>query len=281
MAEKVSHLIFDVESVADGELIAAVRYPGDGLSPEDAIKRYHQELMEDKGTTFVPLTFQIPIAVVVAKVSRSFKLIDIVSLDAPKYRPHVITENFWRGWELYQQPQWVTFNGRTFDLPLMEFSAFRYGIPLAGWFKSDGYRSPRHRFHTDSHLDLQELLTNFGATRCNGGLNLLAQMLGKPGKMGLNGDQVQAEFDAGNSQAICDYCRCDVLDTYFVFLRAMVLTGKLTLQQEAKRIAGAKAWIEERTAESEATQPTWRNGVNGKTLGKLNNQWRETVTVKQ
>lgn len=36
MAEKVSHLIFDVESVADGELIARVRYPDDGLSPADA-----------------------------------------------------------------------------------------------------------------------------------------------------------------------------------------------------------------------------------------------------
>ena len=96
MSEEVSHLVFDCESIADGALIAKVRYPGESLSPEDAIARYQAELMETKGTTFIPYTFQVPISVVIAKVAKDFRLIDIVSLDEPQFRSHVITAHFWR-----------------------------------------------------------------------------------------------------------------------------------------------------------------------------------------
>lgn len=254
MAEKVSHLIFDVESVADGELVSKVRYPGAGYTPTEAIATYQDELMENNGTTFVPYTYQVPVAVVVAKVADDLRLIDLVSLDEPAFRPHVMTEKFWRGWEAYKQPQWVTFNGRSFDMPLMELAAFRYGISIPRWFKSDGYRSPRNRYNVDMHFDLQDALTNFGAARCHGGLNLVAQMLGKPGKMDIRGDQVQQQYDAGQFDAISDYCRCDVLDTYFVFLRTQVVMGKISLEQEIELVAEAKRWIEERADDSEAYQ---------------------------
>lgn len=252
MAEQVSYLIFDAESVADKELIAKVRYPEEGLSGDQALQRYQAELMEQRGTTFVPFTYQIPATVVIAKVSAKFELLDLVSLDEPEFRSHVMTAHFWKGWEVYRRPTWVTFNGRTFDLPLMEMAAFRYGISLQKWYVSDGYRSPRNRYSTESHLDLQELLTNYGSVRFNGGLNLVAQILGKPGKMGMTGDQVQGTWDAGGKQQVSDYCRNDVLDTYFVFLRAMVVTGRLTLEKELKLVANTKKWIEQRSDECKA-----------------------------
>lgn len=252
MPKEVAHLVFDCESIADGELIAKVRYPNEGLSGPEAIAKYQDELMETKGTTFIPYTFQVPITVVVAKVAKDFRVVDIVSLDEPNFRPHVITAHFWKGWQVYKRPQWVTFNGRTFDIPLMELAAYRFGISLPQWFKSDGYRSPRNRYSTDSHLDLQDLLTNFSATRFNGGLNLAAQMLGKPGKITLTGDQVQDQYDQGDLQGISDYCRCDVLDTYFVFLRSMVLSGKLTVEKEIKIVEESKKWISDRAEECEA-----------------------------
>lgn len=252
MSEQVSHLVFDCESIADGALIAKVRYPGENLSAEQAVARYQAELLETKGSTFIPHTFQIPIAVVIAKVTKDYRLLDIVSLDEPQFRSHVITAHFWKGWEVYKRPQWVTFNGRTFDLPLMELAAYRYGISIKAWFKNDGYRSPRNRYSVDSHLDLQDLLTNFSATRFNGGLNLATKMLGKPGKMDVTGDQVQQQYDDGDLVGISDYCRCDVLDTYFVFLRSMVLTGQLTLEQEVEIIAETKQWIQDRAETCDA-----------------------------
>ena len=252
MSDKITHLVFDCESIADGDLISAVRYPGESLNAAEAVERYQAELLEEKGVTFIPATFQIPIAVVIAKVTADYRLADIVSLDEPKFRSHVITTHFWKGWDLYHRPQWVTFNGRSFDLPLMELAAFRYGIPIPAWFKNDGYRSPRNRFSIDSHLDLQELLTNHSAIRFNGGLNLASKMLGKPGKMSITGDQVQQQWNDGDLIGISDYCRCDVLDTYFVFLRSMVVTGKLSLEDELAITEETRQWIEARAEQCQA-----------------------------
>ncbi len=70
--------------------------------------------------------------------------------------------------------------------------------------------------------------------------------------MGLTGDQVQQQHDDGNLMAISDYCRCDVLDTYFVFLRTQVLMGNANLEQELELVQQAKAWIEERADSCEA-----------------------------
>ena len=35
-----------------------------------------------------------------------------------------MTEHFWRGWEKYGRPTLVSFNGRTFDLPLWSWPRF-------------------------------------------------------------------------------------------------------------------------------------------------------------
>ena len=144
----------------------------------------------------------------------------------------------------------------------MELAAYRFGISLPKWFKSDGYKSPRNRFNSNAHLDLQDVLTNHGAARCNGGLNLVAQLLGKPGKMGLTGDKVQEQWDAGHKMAISDYCRCDVLDTYFVFLRTQVLTGKITLTEEIELVQSSKEWIEQRAESCEAYASYLKNWTN-------------------
>lgn len=251
MAAAVRYLVFDIESVADPELVAKLRYAGESVEPAEAVRRYRDELMEKYDSDFIPYTFQVPVSVAVGKVTADFHLGDVVVLDEPQFRPHVITENFWRGWEKYQRPTLVSFNGRGFDVPLLELAAFRYGISVPGWFRAGGrsFEQPRSRYNTSSHLDLCELLTNFGSTRLHGGLNLAANLLGKPGKMDVQGHMVQDMYDAGRLEEINDYCRCDVLDTYFVFLRSRVLTGQLGLQGEQELIAKTKAWLHQKADE--------------------------------
>ncbi len=240
------YLVFDVESIADGDLVSKIRFPGQGLTAAAAVARYREELMEKYETDFIPYTFQVPISVAVGKVSADYRLMELVVLDEPQYRPHVITEYFWRGWDRYARPTLVSFNGRTFDLPLLELAAFRYGIAVPGWFNVDAmsYEQFRNRYNLKSHIDLQELLTNFGSARFSGGLNLAASLLGKPGKMDVQGHMVQDMFDRQELAEINNYCRCDVLDTYFVFLRTRVMLGKLGLEQEQALIAEAKQMLE-------------------------------------
>jgi 3'-5' exonuclease len=248
----VRYLVFDVESVADGALVARIRYPGERMEPAEAVARYRAELIEKYGNDFIPYTFQVPISVVVAKVDASFHLLDVVAIDEPEFRSHIITEHFWRGWESYGRPTLISFNGRTFDIPLLELAAFRYGISLPGWFNVAGkqYEQPRNRYNNETHLDLHDVLTNYGASRFTGGLNLAANLLGKPGKMDVQGHMVQDLYNAGRLAEINDYCRCDVLDTYFVLLRTAVLLGWLKLDDEQGVVASARDWLEAKASES-------------------------------
>ena len=126
----IKYLVFDIETAVDGKLVADLRYTGEGLSPREV----QAELEQERGSTFIPHTFHVPVAVVVAKVTGDSRLADLVALDAPDNRPHVLTRDFWRGWERYKKPTLITFNGRTFDVPVLEMAAFRYGLSIPGWF---------------------------------------------------------------------------------------------------------------------------------------------------
>lgn len=248
---KVSYLIFDVETIGDGELISRVKYPDLGLDAAAALRRFRDELLEQTGRDVLPFTFVLPISVAVVKVGPDFELLDVAVLDEPLYRPHVIAQGFWQGWRHYERPMLITFNGRGYDVPVLELAAYRYGIPLPDWFNTQAptYEQFRNRYNKTSHLDLMDFFSNYGATRVTGGLNLLANLIGKPGKSGVDGSQVQDMYDAGQVKEINDYCRADVLDTYFVFLRTRVLQGQLSLNREHELVHRTRLWLEERQHE--------------------------------
>ena len=243
----IEYLVFDIETVGDGDLIQRVRYPEDELSSEEAIHRFQSELLEQTGRDVLPPTFTLPVSVAIGKVTSDFQLADLIVLDAPEFRPEEITRRFWQGWSHYDRPRFVTFNGRGYDLPVMELAAFRYGISLPAWFnvESRSWEQSRNRYNIDCHIDLCDLFSNFGAVRMNGGLNLMASLIDKPGKSGVDGSQVQQMYFDGKLDEINDYCRCDVLDTYFVFLRSRVLLGHLTLEDEQELTQLTRSTLED------------------------------------
>jgi 3'-5' exonuclease len=242
-ATRTAFLVVDSESIPDGRLLNLVKYGDQGLTEEQAIEKAREEARQNSntGSDFIPVTFQIPVAVCVARVGADFSLQAVACLDSPLYRPKEIVKKFWLGLSFYTRTKLVTFNGRSFDLPLLELAAFRYGFPARDYFARG-----RNRFNGD--LDLMDWMTNFGACRgFAGGLDLLAKMLGKPGKMDVSGDQVYEMYRAGRYQEINDYCMFDTLDTYFVFLRTRILTGDVTPEQEAELVAKAKKTLAAQT----------------------------------
>lgn len=244
--EDVRFLLFDIESVADPNLVAKVRHPEGGVGPSEAIREYRDELMEKKGSDFIPYTFQVPVSLALAKISGDFTISGLGVLKFEDGGPGEIARRFWRGWEHYRKPTLVTFNGRGFDIPLLELTAFRYGIPIEAWMAvgAKSFDQPRNRYNIGAHLDLCDILTNYGATHFAGGLNLAAKLLKKPGKIETCGDMVQDLFDAGELDKIHRYCRCDVLDSYFVFLRLMVLSGRLDPPEEEMLIHKTRQWLD-------------------------------------
>ena len=237
-ATRTAFLVIDTESVPDGDLIARVKYPGDKLTADEAIERARTEarVASPTGSDFLPVTFQVPVAACAIRVGLDFRMQKLSCLDSPHYRQNEVVKKFWWGLDFYKA-KLVTFNGRGFDVPLMELAAFRNGINIG-----EHIRKSRNRYN--GGLDLLEFFTNYGAYRVVGGLNLLAKMIGLPGKMDVKGDQVLDLHRAGDLKAINEYCLCDTLDTYFIFLRTRVLTGEIDAEEEQKLLALARETLE-------------------------------------
>ena len=113
-----------------------MRYPDQPqLTREQAIARYRAELVEQTGSDFIPGTFQLPVSIAAVMVGPDYRMQRLTTIDRPQLRPQVITRKFWQGWRQFGQPTFVTFNGRGFDVPVMELAAYRYGVSIPEWFQ--------------------------------------------------------------------------------------------------------------------------------------------------
>jgi predicted PolB exonuclease-like 3'-5' exonuclease len=122
------------------------------------------------------------------------------------------------------RPVLVTYNGRVFDLPVIALRSLSHGVPL-GWYYRD--KGVRYRYSDEGHLDLCDWLADHGATR-SGSLEAIVKLIGLPGKIGVDGSQVEGMYRAGQLAAVQSYCLSDVVQTALLFLRFRVLQGVLS-----------------------------------------------------
>jgi len=120
-------------------------------------------------------------------------------------------------------PQLVTFNGSSFDLPVLRYRAMTHKVSALGL-------SARPYFHryTDDAIDLCDVLSSF-APGAKATLHELCRVMGLPGKPDdIDGGEVEKYFHEGRIKEIADYCESDVVNTYRVWLRYELFRGKLT-----------------------------------------------------
>ncbi|HXD90058.1 MAG TPA: 3'-5' exonuclease [Candidatus Binataceae bacterium] len=214
--------VFDIETRIDKRLLNQVFFAHEAISDDEAFTRFKQDPRNRSGD-FMPLTLHLPIAIAVGDVGDDYVLRSVESLAAEDYSEENLVREFWRRMESFAGVL-VSFNGRGFDLPVLELAALRHGISAPHYFASAD--SPRIR-HGGRHLDLYDFLCNFGATGLRGGMDLLLKMIAMPGKTAMDGSQVQEYFEAGRLAEIQRYCRADVIRTYFLFLRVELMRGRI------------------------------------------------------
>ncbi len=122
-----------------------------------------------------------------------------------------------------RRPTIVTWNGRSFDMPVIAARCLRHGVALRHYYSN---KDVRYRFSPEGHLDLMDYLADFGAAK-PAKLDIMAKLIGMPGKVGLAGKDVGPFVHAGKIQEVRDYCLCDVIQTAAVFLRVELLRGEL------------------------------------------------------
>lgn len=197
-----SFLIVDIETVADPELAWDAAVDG-----------------------FPPAPFHQVVALGVLWLDGDHRLQKLGAFggesDAPPDEAKVLHE--FSDFVGKRQPTMVTFNGRRFDLPVLANRMLKHGVPFPAYYSNRDYR---YRYSDDGHIDLADLLTDYGASRMPS-LDALAQLVGMPGKMEVDGSKVQSMYEHGRYAEIRDYCLHDVVQTTFVFLRAELLRGRL------------------------------------------------------
>jgi len=220
--------IFDIETRVDKNLLRRVFFAGEEIDDDEAGRRY----LEGRRSDFFPVTLHIPISIAVGDVGDNHALRSVESLALAEYSEEKLVREFWERSERFNGCL-VTFNGRGFDLPVLELQALRYGITAPTHFAEPG--SARSRYLDTRHLDLCDFIGNHGAVRVTGGMNLLLRMIGMPGKGAVDGSNVQELYEAGRMDEIHNYCRNDVIQTYFLFLRVQLMRGRI--DQTAYRAA--------------------------------------------
>jgi len=141
----------------------------------------------------------------------------------------------------------VTWNGRTFDLPVLAMRALRHGVPW-NWYY-DG-RGLRYRYSDEGHCDLMDYLSDYGATR-QMKLGDACRLIGLPGKTDMDGSKVAdlvlstepATVVVENMTKVAKYCLQDSLQTALLFVRSRFHLGLLTLAGYRESIESFKKEI--------------------------------------
>lgn len=218
---------FDIETVPDVE--AGRRLHGlEGLSDADVARAMFQlRRQETGGSEFLPHHLQRVVAISI--VMRNRDTFKVWSLGEPSAPEAELVARFFDGIERYT-PDLVSWNGRGFDLPVLHYRALLHGVSAPRyWETGDSDQSFRWnnylgRFHW-RHIDLMDVLSGYAGRGAP--LDQVAQLLGFPGKLGMDGSRVWEAWLAGEIDAIRDYCELDALNTYLVFLRFERMRGRI------------------------------------------------------
>ncbi|MGE5650502.1 MAG: 3'-5' exonuclease [Bacillota bacterium] len=222
-------LVFDIETIPDVPGLRALNgSPGD-MSDAEVADAAFAARREKTGSDF--LQHHLHRIAAISCVFRDDEGFRVKSLGGTQDSEQKLIHDFFRIIDKYT-PQLVSWNGGGFDLPVLHYRAMINGVTASRYwemgdedrdFKWNNYLS---RYHT-RHLDLMDLLALYTG-RANAPLDDLAKLCGFPGKMGVDGSQVWTLFQEGRLGEIRDYCETDVVNTYLVYCRFLLMRGVMT-----------------------------------------------------
>lgn len=250
-------LAFDIETVPDCEAGRRLHDIGSELSDDDVAEALFQlRRQESGGRDFLPLPLHrvVAIAVVYATSDKLY----VGALGGLESSEFELVREFFAIIER-RLPRLVSWNGSGFDLPVLHYRALRHGIAAPSYWETGDrrqefrYRNYQARHLSSRHLDLMEALAGgggYGRWEGRAPLDMVARLVGLPGKFGASGEEVFERIRDGRLAEVRDYCEGDVLNTYLLYLRYLYLRGErnaAAYREESARLAG---WLEGHPSES-------------------------------
>jgi predicted PolB exonuclease-like 3'-5' exonuclease len=246
-------LAFDIETVPDVEGLRRLRHLEASVPDREVAEMAFQLRRQATGSDFLPLYLHRVITISCALRDRdNFR---VWSLGTGAESEGELIQRFFDGIDKYT-PQLVSWNGGGFDLPVLHYRGLIHGIGTRRYwdmgeedrdFKWNNYIS---RYHS-RHLDLMDLLALY-QPRANAPLGELAQLMGLPGKLGMDGAGVWDAYQAGRIPEIRQYCETDVVNTYLVYLRFQMMRAAVTREQHRVEVELVRSTL------GKSTEPHWK-----------------------
>lgn len=212
-------IIWDIETIPDLQGFAAANYL---TGKTDAEIR---EVMGDKFPKHIYHSI-VCIGALVAHREDDYWAVDAVGTPHIGERSEKELIQAFVGKIAELNPQLVTFNGSSFDLPVLRYRAMTHSIAAPGLSAR-----PYFNRYTDDAIDLCDVLSSF-APQAKATLNELCRVMGMSGKPdGMHGGQVAQYCLDGRIKEVADYCETDIVNTYRVWLRYELFRGRLTNAQ--------------------------------------------------
>jgi len=249
-------LVFDIETIPDIDGLRLLNPDGLGLNDAQVHAAWLQERQAKGQSDFLPLYLQR--VLVISCVFRNSEGLRIHSFtDRDGASEGKVIQTFFNAIEKHT-PQLVSWNGSGFDLPVLHYRGLRHGVVADKYwdmgdddreFKWNNYIARYHQ----RHLDLMDLLAMYTAKN-NAPLDALAKLCGFPGKLGMDGSHVYAQYLAGQTDDIQNYCETDVMNTYLMYCRYQKMRGGFTEKEYAAEIEFVQSTLGELTPHA----PHWQ-----------------------
>src|SRR5262249_45896116 len=128
MSSQFRYLVYDIETCIDKPLLNRVLHAGQGISDQEAYEAQLDELAKDD-RNFINPAYHVPICIAAVGLNPDFEVLKIGLMGKDPKTPRHLVEHFW---ETYNQnrPVLVDFNGKGFDLRVLELWAFRLGLSI-------------------------------------------------------------------------------------------------------------------------------------------------------
>jgi predicted PolB exonuclease-like 3'-5' exonuclease len=242
----IHYLVFDIETRVDKELVKQIYDPEECLTLDQAYDTARASFWSAAVSRAIfPVPYHIPIAISTLQADENYRIRSLRGIGVDRHSEKELVCKFWEEFE--NTRTLVTFNGRGFDLPVLETQALKHGLSLSRYFGTGEGRSTfrGNRYSDGYHIDLCDFLSNYGASHRNS-INLYAKLIGLPGKYTIAGEDVEYLFRQGRQKEINQYCMTDVLQTYLLFLRVELLRGKLGDAAYQAAVAAARQDLTQR-----------------------------------
>ncbi len=234
-------LVFDIETVPDTAGLRALLELDPALTDAEVAEIAFQRRRGASGSDFLPLHLQRVVAI--SCVLREGSGLKVWSLGTPADDEGSLIQRFYDGIGKLT-PHLVSWNGGGFDLPVLHYRGLLHEVYAPRyWDLGDGDFADSRDFKWNNyigryhmrHCDVMDVLAMY-QPRNNAPLDDMARLAGLPGKLGMDGGQVWGAFRDGRIAEIRAYCETDVVNTWLLYLRFMLMRGALTRDEHAEEV---------------------------------------------